>query len=66
MVYIGFSKSVIHWFKSYLQNRTFVVNVGKEYSTCGEVNCGVPQGSILGTLLFLVYVNDMSQAVECR
>ena len=65
MVYIGFSTSVISWFKTYLQNRTCLVNVGKEYSTAGKINCGVPQGSILGPLLFLLYVNDMSQAVDC-
>ena len=65
LVYIGFSDSAILWFKSYLSNRSFIVNVENNSSDPGDLNCGVPQGSILGPLLFLLYVNDMPQAVEC-
>ena len=65
LVYLGFSESAISWFKSYLLNRSFIVNVENDYSDPGELNCGVPQGSILGPLLFLLYVNDMPQAIEC-
>ena len=62
---MGFDKSAILWFKSYLNNRTFRVNIGNEYSNPGELKCGVPQGSILGPLIFLIYVNDMPQSVDC-
>ena len=62
---LGFSDSAILWFKSYLQDRSFSVNIGKEYSDPGNLSCGVPQGSILGPLIFLLYVNDMARAVDC-
>ena len=60
---IKFSESTIKWFKSYLSERIFLVNIENKLSDFGEISCGVPQGSILGPLLFLIYINDMLQAV---
>ena len=65
LAYLDFNKSTILWFKSYLQDRSFTVNIGKEYSNHGNLSCGVPQGSILGPFIFLLYVNDMARAVDC-
>ena len=61
---IGFSNHTIGWFKSYLSNRLFRVNLGNCYSDLSNITCEIPQGSILGPLLFLIYVNDMPQAVK--
>ena len=62
---IGFLDKVISWFESYLSGRTFKVNIDKKFWDPGNLTCRVPQGSILGPLLFLLYVNDMPQAVKC-
>ena len=60
---VGFSK---HWFRSYLINTTFLVNLANAFSQPASVSGGVPQRSILGPLLFLIYINDMSQAAKCN
>ena len=56
---MDFDKSTILCYKSYLKNRTFWVNIENDYSNLGNLNCGVTQGSILGPLIFLIYITDM-------
>ena len=61
---IGFSNHTIGWFKLFLSNRLFRVNLGNCYSDPSNITCGVPQVYILGPLLFLIYVNYMPHAVK--
>ena len=55
----GFGGIVLDWFKSYLSNRTQYVYYNKCNSEKLDIICGVPQGSILGLLLFILYINDI-------
>lgn len=57
--HVGIRGQIYAWFASYLENRKQFVCIGDERSPNTDINVGVPQGSTLGPLLFLLYVNDI-------
>ena len=64
MICLDFKTSAIKWFESYLSSRKCFASVSDIYPEAEILNFGVPQGLFLGSLLFLIHINDPLQSLS--
>ena len=62
--WFGFSSTVYSWFSSYISGRNQCVKIGNVVSNSFDLNCGVPQGSVLGPILFSLYTTPLNKVIS--
>jgi len=60
----GLTDTALNWFKSYLTDRTEYISLGSARSQQHTVTCGVPQGSVLGPILFIIYILPLGHVIS--